>query len=78
MNKGQGIGKKVQNDIAFVSDPDFRGRSASVNYFFPWIYDRDMNISQNIREKVAGKVLGSLGMCIEAEWNRRAESLIRG
>ena len=59
MNRGQGIGKKVRNDVAFVSDPDFRGRAASVNYFFPWIYDRDMNISQNVREKMAGKVLDS-------------------
>ncbi|MCI2049203.1 MAG: hypothetical protein LKJ76_05715 [Lachnospiraceae bacterium] len=45
----------------FLTDPAFFGKPGSVSYFFPWVYDRDMSIRSNVREKLAGRVLDESG-----------------
>lgn len=48
---------RIRNDLSFITDPEYFGRASSVNYLLPWIYDRDMDIRMNVREKMAGRVL---------------------
>lgn len=49
--------QKLPADTAFVTSSDFIGTPTSVLYYVPWTYDRVSNISGNIREKLAGKIL---------------------
>ncbi len=51
------VSGKAQDALSFVTNPAFIGKPLSVTYWFPWIYNRSTDISLNVREKLAGKVL---------------------
>ena len=46
--------ERCLDTFAFVTDPAFIGKPASVTYFFPWIYNRSGNIAGNVRDKLSG------------------------
>jgi len=48
---------KIKDALSFVTDPSFIGKPLSITYWFPWIYNRSTDISLNVREKMAGRVL---------------------
>ena len=60
-NKTESLGTRLINDFTFITDKEIINTPGSINYFFPWIYDRDTNIKLNIREKCAGQVLDESG-----------------
>lgn len=45
----------------FLLDEPVLIHTGSVNFFFPWTYDRGADIGQNLREKRDGKVYGESG-----------------
>lgn len=48
---------RITNTIGFVTDPEIIGTPGSVNFFFPWVYDRNTDIATNVKEKLSGQVL---------------------
>ena len=55
------IRSRIADTISFVFDPALFGKAASLTYFFPWIYNRDTDIRNNIAEKQADTVLKTDG-----------------
>ncbi|WP_130838210.1 hypothetical protein [Lachnoclostridium sp. Marseille-P6806] len=56
-----GFPERIAGDAAFVTDPTFAGKPISLNYFFPWVYNRSMDVRRNIKEKLAGRPLSEEG-----------------
>jgi len=54
--KHESIGSKINESIKFITDPDIIGKSISINYFFPWTYNREMNVIANIKSKLSGEI----------------------
>mgnify|MGYP000970736938 CR=1 FL=1 len=52
---------KLEAAADFVFSPAFAGRPASLNYFFPWTYNRSTAIRQNVEEKLRGRILSQEG-----------------
>jgi len=53
---------RLRSAGAFVSDPEVSGTPYSLTYFAPWTYNRSADVLQNIREKLAGQILGQQGL----------------
>ena len=60
-NSTETLGQRLINDYNFITDSEFISNPGSLNYFFPWIYDRNTNISLNVQEKLAGQILDETG-----------------
>ncbi|MCR4901761.1 MAG: hypothetical protein K6A23_02800 [Butyrivibrio sp.] len=60
-NKILPLSEAVMNNAEFITDKAFIGTPGSVNYFFPWVYDRNTNIGLNVREKLADSILDEEG-----------------
>jgi hypothetical protein len=58
---GLPLTSSLPSAVEFLTDPAFFGKPGSISFLFPWIYDRDMNVPQNVREKLAGRVLDTAG-----------------
>lgn len=54
---GQSLSDKILTAFRFVTSPDHLGKMESLNYIFPWIYNKvDLNISaifKNIKDKLS-------------------------
>lgn len=57
----EGLPERIAGDAAFVTDPAFAGKPISLNYFFPWVYNRSMGVRRNVEEKLAGRPLSGEG-----------------
>lgn len=55
------LGQRIADTVSFVFDPALFCKAASLTYFFPWIYNRDLDIRNNIAEKQADSVLNTDG-----------------
>ncbi|WP_026507536.1 hypothetical protein [Butyrivibrio sp. MC2013] len=53
--------RRAADEALFAVDKVYLGKPSSINYFFSWIYDRNPDISLNVREKLAGRILDEEG-----------------
>ncbi len=53
-NRNQGPVKAFITSLEFVTAPSFISDPASINFFFPWVYNRSTSISLNVRQKMSG------------------------
>ncbi|SEQ37025.1 MULTISPECIES: hypothetical protein [Butyrivibrio] len=48
--------KAFVTSVEFVTSPSFITKPSSINYFFPWVYNRNTNIVLNIKQKLSGVI----------------------
>ncbi|MDD2354691.1 MAG: hypothetical protein PHS72_01290 [Lachnospiraceae bacterium] len=53
------IAAKLEGATGFAVGSPFFSKPGSVNYLFPWIYNRDMDVAKNVKEKISGEILES-------------------
>lgn len=53
------IAAKLEGAAGFAVGSAFFAKPGSVNYLFPWIYNRDMDVAKNVKEKISGEILES-------------------
>lgn len=44
----------VANSVSFMTSGTYAATPSSINFLFPWIYDRDMNVVGNMKGKIFG------------------------
>ncbi len=55
------VSRRIADDFAFMTSPDFFGKPASLTYLTPWVYNRTASLSLNLREKLSGSILDTEG-----------------
>ena len=57
MNGGEPIGRKIRNTAEYLFDPDYFSGKQSLNYFFPWTWNKvhKNEFVENIKSKLTGK-----------------------
>lgn len=51
----------MRDSFSFVFDPSVSGSTASITYWFPWIYNRSFDIRNNVEEKIKKTLTDSSG-----------------
>jgi len=52
LNSNVSFWEKIANSYDFMTDDAFLGTSSSVNFLFPWIYNRKLDIAENVSDKL--------------------------
>ncbi len=57
MNSGQPLWKKIKNTAGYLFDPDYFSGKQSINYFFPWLWNKvhKDEFVVNIKSKLTGQ-----------------------
>lgn len=64
--KKQGPVKAFITSAEFITSPAFITKPSSINFFFPWVYNRSTNIPLNVRQKISGVIEDTDGHRLES------------
>ena len=62
----QGPVKSALTSLSFITSSAFITNPSSINYFFPWVYNRNMDVVSNVRQKLSGVVENTEGIRLES------------